>query len=83
MRRAPAPLRNCVHHVDTGLDSPAAWQAGYRLRKMPKARLWTIVHSTDDKCLYIKSGEDVRRDYGALLGIRASKEKEDAVKVSG
>ena len=49
--------------------------------KMPKAKLWTIIHSSDDKCLYIKSGEDVRRDYGALVDVRTSKEMEDAVKV--
>jgi len=48
---------------------------------MPKPKLWTILHSAEDKCLYIKSGEDVRRDYGALLDVRCSKERDDVVKV--
>lgn len=48
---------------------------------MPKPKLWTILHSAEDKCLYIKSGEDVRSDYGALLDVRCSKERDDVVKV--
>ena len=48
---------------------------------MLKPKLWTILYSSEDKCLYIKSGEDVRRDYGALLDVRCSKERDDVVKV--
>ena len=49
---------------------------------MPPPKLWTFVHCLTSRCLFVKSGEDLKRGYGAVLDVRCNKEKSDSVKVN-
>ena len=48
---------------------------------MPLPKLWTFFHCPMDRCLYIKSGDDIKSGYGAVLDIRCNKDKANCVKV--
>ena len=50
---------------------------------MPPPSLWCFFHCTEDRCIYIKTKDDVKKSYGAVLDVWDNTDKPNCIKGRG